>query len=262
MMISSIVLFFSRDWAGGAGPTVDVPKLVPEAPAVGAPAVGLVSVVVGADVAVTAVVEVLGADVEGVLPRVGLLAPKRPPVEGAVVLVVAAGAADEDVAENREVDVADVAGAELVAPKSDLDSCAVVGVADEIAVEAGVVVAVEVGAKREPDGCDVDGVVPPNKLDVDAGFAASGLEAALAPKRDVPEVGVALPNSDGWEVVGVEVDGVALDVVFAPKRDVAGFCPKRPPPDCSAGFEPKSPPLDGSAGFEPKSPPPDDSAGF
>lgn len=77
-MISSIVLFFRRDWAGGAGPTVDAPRLVPVVVAVVVP--GLV--VAGAD----AVAVAAGAD-DAVVPVVAPVVPVVVVVDGAVVVV-------------------------------------------------------------------------------------------------------------------------------------------------------------------------------
>lgn len=78
-MISSIVLFFRRDWAGGAGPTVDAPRLVPVVVAVGVP--GLVVAGAADAVAVTA-----GADDAGV-PVVAPVVPVVVVVDGAAVVV-------------------------------------------------------------------------------------------------------------------------------------------------------------------------------
>lgn len=77
-MISSIVLFFKRDWAGGAGPTVDVPRLVPAVVTVVVP--GLV--VAGADAVA------VGADADdAVVPVVAPVVPVVVVVDGAVVVV-------------------------------------------------------------------------------------------------------------------------------------------------------------------------------
>lgn len=50
-MISSIVLFFRRDWAGGAGPAVDWPRAAGPAAAAGAADVVEAAVVWGAELA-------------------------------------------------------------------------------------------------------------------------------------------------------------------------------------------------------------------
>lgn len=133
VIISSIVLFFRRDWAGGAGPTVDAPRLVPVVVAVVVPGLVVVGadavpVTAGADDAVVPVVPVVvvvdgavvvvagfpmfanmllaGAAVvvAGVVESVepfGFGVLKRPP-DGAVVVAVGAAADDGVPRENRE----------------------------------------------------------------------------------------------------------------------------------------------------------------
>jgi hypothetical protein len=60
-MISSIVLFFNRDWAGGMGPRVDAARLGAVVVDVGAAVVPVVAVVAAGAAAGAVVVAVAGA---------------------------------------------------------------------------------------------------------------------------------------------------------------------------------------------------------
>lgn len=132
-MISSIVLFFRRDCAGGAGPTVDVPRLVPAVAAAPAPPVAEAEVVAAAAGVDDAGVEVVALNFRAPVDAVVAA------VDGAVVVVavvpifanilppaavVVAGAVDS------------VEAPSLGVPKSPPDGAAVVVAG--VAVDAGV----------------------------------------------------------------------------------------------------------------------------
>lgn len=188
MIISSIVLFFSRDCAGGTGPAVDAPKF-------------------GVEVAGAAVVAVVVAAVAGVAPEVA----------GAVVVAagcVVAGAAEAAgaaaVVDAGVVEAGVVVAGFWVPPKSPGALAAgwlvavvapVAGAADEV---VAVLEASNAGKRLEAAGAGVDAgalvvALPPMfpKRDLASVFAGAGVgaaaeadEAALAEgKLNPPVVG-------------------------------------------------------------------------
>lgn len=268
MIISSIVLFFRRDCAGGAGPAVEAPRLGVAAVVEGAPPLAasvvvvvvvagavvdgaVVAAVVAAPAVVVAVVVVAVVDA-GWVVSAGFPNENKPPVLGAcvgaaVALVVSALLAavlcGTLTRENRDppagAGVEDGVVEEVVPPR--LGNRGFCGVAVDEAVVEGCEVAVVLGAEKR-DFCESELVEGNLKSDDDDCMAGVVLVDAAV---------VAAPNK-GFEPLS-EVAGVfwsppaCLSVVAAPNRDppleVEGVVPNK-------GFDvppcPKRPPLDGA----------------
>lgn len=249
-MISSIVLFFKRDCAGGVGPAVEAPR----------PAVPAVPVVPG--VAPAEVPE--GAVIAGLLSAVVVVpAPAEVPA-GCVDDVLSAGF-----------------------PNNPPVGAAGWALGAEVAAVPGVLVAVDFGAPRPenkpPDGAaagveegvaeevllgrapnnglagaalDVAGVEDSEVVAVvavgAAGLKSDGVSVFCSPPAEAPKREGLAPLSA--EVVGVD-DSAGLSLFRLPPKSPPpegadgvkpnnGFCcafdPRRPPPDCCCGAPPNS----------------------
>jgi len=225
-MISSIVLFFKRDWAGGAGPTVEAPKPAPAGgavvpavvPVVEDPVVAVVgAAVAGAVVVVPAPAEVLAGCVDGVVsaglfpnsPPVGagwVLGTERAAVPGALVAVDLAAPRPENKppAGGAAAGVADGVVEEVVLPKPNIGLAGVVDVVG--VVDVSLVVVVAVGGLKSDDVC------------------------ALCPAA--AGVAVGPPKREGLEPLSA--------LVVAGVVDSAGLFPKRPPPVGADGVDPNN----------------------
>lgn len=255
MIISSIVLFFRRDWAGGVGPAVEAPRpapaVAPVVPAVAPVVEGPVVEVVGAVIAglLSAVVvapapaEVLAGCVEGVVSA-GLL-PNNPPVAagwvlGAEVAAVPGVLVAVDLAAPRPENKPPPAGGAAAGVAEGLDEGVVpprlnsglAGVVVDVAgvVEDTLVVVVVVGGLKSDDVC--------------APCTPAGV-AVAPPKRGLGALSALV-------VAGV-VDSAGLSLFKLPKRPppvgAAGvepnnvFCcvfPRRPPPNCGCDAPPNA----------------------
>ncbi|OOF96023.1 hypothetical protein ASPCADRAFT_130343 [Aspergillus carbonarius ITEM 5010] len=255
-MISSIVLFFRRDWAGGVGPAVDAPR--PRPP---------VAVVV----VVAAVVPAVPVVVEGAPPRGAAREGLSPAVVAVVLAVVLAGCVDG------------VLSAGL--PNSPPVAAAGCAAGAAVAVVAGVVVAVDLAPPSPPNkppaaaGVDdgvADEVAPPKvgkrefcgvaeeagvvvDCGVEDGVPRDGKTGLVASAPDVgalkrEDVCAPPPAAGAAGAAGVVVDGALggfPNKVFGVASGCLAFA-KRLPPVEGAGFEPKT---GFCAAFPPKRPP-------
>ena len=243
-MISSIVLFFKRDCAGGVGPVVDAPRpgvgAAPVVPVV-APAVVVEGAVVAGLLSAAVLVDVLAGCVDGVVPA-GF--PKSPPVDAAgwvfgadvavvpgVLVSVDLGAPNKPPVDGAAAGVEEGVAEEVVPPPRAGNRGFAGVVVDMAGVEDSAVVVVvvpEEGVLKSDDAC---APCPP------AGAPKRGLAPLSAEVAGVVDsAGLSLPAFEK-RPPPVGADGVD------PNNDFCGCCafdPKRPPPDCGCDPPPNS----------------------